>query len=87
MSIFIIIIITCSSPYLIFKTEGSNNDNIDKNNEGKEEESFEIEEEIEDIEKLMKLSNDAMILDEKLPESQKGKNSHLKDLRRHPHDK
>jgi hypothetical protein len=99
VSIFIISVITCSStfPDLIFKTEGSNNegsnnegsnnDNIDKDDEVKEEESFELEEEIEDIEKVMRLSNDAMILDEKLPESQKEKNSHLKDLRKHPHVK
>lgn len=72
---------------IIYKYEGSSNDDgdkganvkddSDKGDSGKgdsnqaepekEEESLEIEEEIADIEKLMKLSNDALILDEKLP--------------------
>jgi hypothetical protein len=33
----------------------------------------------------MKLSNDAMILDEKLPDSQKDRNSYLNNLRKDPH--
>ena len=78
---------------IIYKFEGSSNDDGDKggtdNNDGanEEEESFELEEEIQDIERLMKNSNDAMILDEKLPDSEKEKNSHLNDLRKDPHVK
>lgn len=81
----------------IYKTEGSNNENSGKdydNNNSKdkddgtgEEESFEIEEEIEDIKRLMKLSNNAMILDEKLPYPQKDKNRYLNDLRKDPNVK
>jgi len=78
---------------IIYKTEGSSNDDGDKggtdNNDGanEEEESFELEEEIQHIEKLMRDSNNAMILDEKLPDSEKEKNSHLNDLRKDPHVK
>jgi hypothetical protein len=78
---------------IIYKTEGCSNDDGDNggtdNNDGanEEEESFELEEEIEHIEKLMKDSNDAMILDEKLPDSEKEKNSHLNGLRKDPHVK
>jgi hypothetical protein len=78
---------------IIYKSEGSNNDDGDKAGTGKdgganeEEESFELEEEIEHIEKLMKASNDALILDEKLPYSEKEKNSHLNGLRKDPHVK
>ena len=50
----------------------------------REEESFEIEEELAHIRKLMRTSNDAMILNETLPFI-KGKNSHLNDLRKDPH--
>jgi hypothetical protein len=84
----------------IYKSERSSNDNGDKGDTDKddkgdtdkddganEEESFEIEEEIQHIEKLMRVSNDAMILDEKLPYSEKEKNSHLNDLRKDPHVK
>ena len=56
----------------------------DNNDEANEEESFEIEEEIENIERLMKESNKAKILDEKLPHSEREKNSHLKGLRKDP---
>jgi len=35
----------------------------------------------------MKVSNNAMILDEKLPDSQKDKNSYLNNLRKDPHVK
>lgn len=82
---------------IIYKTEGSSNENSDKdtsdmnpsdNNDGaSEEESFEIEEEIADIKRLMKLSNNAMILDERLPDSQKDKNRYLNDLRKDPNVK
>jgi len=77
---------------IIYKYEGSSNDDGDKggtnNNDGaNEEESFELEEEIEHIEKLIRDSNDAMILDEKLPYSEKEKNSHLNGLRKDPHVK
>jgi Sec-independent protein translocase protein TatA len=77
---------------IIYKCEGSSNDDGDKGGSGKddrdeEEESFEIEEEIADIKRLIKLSNDAMILDEKLPYSHKEKNSHLNNLRKDPHVK
>ena len=78
---------------IIYKTEGCSNDDGDNggtdNNDGanEEEESFELEEEIQHIEKLMRNSNDAMILDEKLPYSEKEKNSHLNDLRKDPHVK
>ena len=78
---------------IIYKSEGSSNDDGDKGgtdkNDGanEEEESFELEEEIEHIERLMKDSNDAMILDEKLPYSEKEKNSHLNGLRKDPHVK
>ena len=77
---------------IIYKSEGSSNDDGDKggtdmDDGANEEESFEIEEEIKHIEKLMKDSNDAMILDEKLPESEKEKNSHLNGLRKDPHVK
>ena len=74
---------------IIYKSEGSSNDDGDKggtdmDDGANEEESFEIEEEIQDIERLMKLSNNAMILDEKLPYSEKEKNSHLNDIRKDP---
>jgi len=77
---------------IIYKTEGSSNDDgdkggTDKNDGANEEESFELEEEIQHIEKLMRESNDAMILDEKLPYSEKEKNSHLNNLRKDPHVK
>ena len=78
---------------IIYKSEGSSNGDGDKggtdNNDGanEEEESFELEEEIEHIEKLMRDTNDAMILDEKLPYSEKEKNSHLNNLRKDPHVK
>jgi len=78
---------------IIYKTEGSSNDDGDKggtdNNDGanEEEESFELEEELQHIEKLIRKSNDAMILNEKLPFSEKEKNSHLNDLRKDPHVK
>jgi len=78
---------------IIYKSEGSSNDNGDKGGTDKddganeEEESFELEEEIQHIEKLMRNSNDAMILDEKLPDSEKEKNSHLNGLRKDPHVK
>ena len=78
---------------IIYKTEGCSNDDGDNggtdNNDGanEEEESFELEEEIQHIEKLMRNSNDAMILDEKLPYHQKEKNRHLNDLRDDPHVK
>lgn len=52
-----------------------------------QEESFEIEEELEDIERLIELSNKAMALDEHLPDSEKEKNSHLNDLRKDPNVK
>jgi len=52
-----------------------------------QEESFEIEEELEDIERLIELSNKAMALDELLPDSEKEKNSHLNDLRKDPNVK
>jgi hypothetical protein len=82
----------------IYKTEGSNNENSgkdsynnknskDKDDGTREEVSFEIEEEIEDLERLMKLSNNAMILDEKLPHPQKDKNRYLNDLRKDPNVK
>ena len=69
--------------------DGSSKDDGDKggndNNDGaNEEESFEIEEEIAHIERIMWDSNNAMILDEKLPDSQKEKNSHLNALRKDP---
>jgi hypothetical protein len=78
---------------IIYKSEGSSNNSGDKggtdNDDGanEEEESFEIEEEIEHIEKLLRLSNHAMILDEQLPYSEKERNSHLKDLSKDPHVK
>jgi len=78
---------------IIYKSEGSSNDNGDKGGNDKdgganeEEESFEIEEELKHIKKLIRLSNNAMILDEKLPDSEKEKNSHLNDLRKDPHVK
>jgi len=77
---------------IIYKFEGSSNDNGDNNDTDNddgvnEEESFEIEEEISHIKKLLKLSNDAIILDEKLPYPEKDKNSHLNDLRKDPHVK
>ena len=84
---------------LIYKSEGSsnndggkggtgNNDGTD-NNDGanQEEESFELEEELAHIERVINESNNAMILDEKLPDSEKGKNSHLNNLRNDSHVK
>ena len=82
---------------IIYKTEGSSNEDgdngdSDKNNEAnkeeksiEEEESFEIEEELKHIKNLLKLSNNARILDEKLPDSQKEKNRYLNDIREDPH--
>jgi DNA-binding transcriptional regulator GbsR (MarR family) len=58
-----------------------------ENEKSSEEESYEIEEEIADIKRLIKLSKDAKKLDEKLPESEKDKNAHLNDLRKEPHVK
>ena len=58
-----------------------------ENENSSEEESYEIEEEIADIDRLLKLTKNAKDLDEKLPYSQKEKNSHLNDLRREPHVK
>ena len=52
-----------------------------------EEESYEIEEEIADIKRLLGLAKDAKDLDEKLPYSQKGNNTYLNDLRKDPHVK
>lgn len=52
-----------------------------------EQESFEIEEEIKHVEKLIDLVVDAVELDKKLPSSQREKNSHLNDLRKDPHVK
>lgn len=71
----------------IYKSEGSSNNDSDKDDKAMDEESFEIEEEIEGIERLIRLSNNAMILDERLPDSEKEKNSHLNDLRKDPHVK
>lgn len=62
-------------------------DESDNKGGGWEEESFEIEEEIQDINRLLKLSNKAIILDQKLPDSQKELNSHLKDLSKDPNVK
>jgi hypothetical protein len=94
ISTFIIYANTSTSTHsdIIYKSEGSSNDDGDKGGTDKddganEEESFEIEEEIEHIEKLVKVLNDAMILDEKLPYSEKEKNSHLNDLRKDHHVK
>jgi hypothetical protein len=78
---------------IIYKSEGSSNqdgntggsDNDDEAN--KEEESFEIEEELANIEKLLKLSKRARTLDELLPYSEKEKNSHLNELRKDPNVK
>jgi len=84
---------TSTYPDIIYKSEGSSNDNGDKGGTDKddraneEEESFEIEKEIRHIERLMRLSNKAMILDEKLPYSEKDQNSHLNDIRKDPHVK
>jgi hypothetical protein len=77
---------------IIYKTEGSSNDDTDKggtdnNDEAYEEESNEIEEELKNINKLIEESNDAMILDELLPESQKNNNAHLNAVRKDPHVK
>ena len=58
-----------------------------ENEKSSEEESYEIEEEIADIERLLKLAKDAKDLDEKLPYHQKEKNRHLNDLRDDPHVK
>jgi len=81
---------------IIYKFEGSSNDDDDKggtdkndgtnkNDGANEEESFELEEEIEDIERLIKALNNATTLDGKLPYSEKEKNSHLNGLRKDPH--
>ena len=67
--------------------EGSSSNSNNNKNDYIEEESFEIEEEIEDIDKKIKLSNNAMILDERLPDSEKEKNSYLNDLRKDPNVK
>jgi len=52
-----------------------------------EEESYEIDEEIADIERLLRLAKEAKDLDKKLPYSQKEKNRYLNDLRGEPHVK
>jgi len=67
--------------------EGSSSNSNNNNNDYIEEESFEIEEEIEDIDKKIELSNNAKILDERLPDSEKEKNSYLNDLRKDPNVK
>jgi hypothetical protein len=56
----------------------------DKKVEKGEEESFEIEEEIYEIDRLIALSKDANKLDGKLPDSQKDKNGHLEEIRKNP---
>jgi hypothetical protein len=63
----------------------NDDDASDKNDDDPMEESFEIEEEIQDINRLLEISKKAMILNEKLPDDQKNKNSHLNDLRKDPH--
>ena len=74
----------------IYKCEGSSNeggDNGGGNNDDQkheEEESFEIEEEIADINRLLELSEKAIKLDRKLPESEKERNSYLNNLRKDP---
>lgn len=75
---------------IIYKTERSSNDYsdsyaTDKNNGDNEEESFEIEQELKHIKKLLKIVKNALILDAKLPYPEKDKNSHLKDLIKDPH--
>nr|GFC71341.1 hypothetical protein [Tanacetum cinerariifolium] len=52
-----------------------------------EEESYEIEQELAGIKRLLELAEKARKLDGKLPDSQKEKNSHLNDLRNDPHVK
>jgi hypothetical protein len=47
-----------------------------------EEESFEIEEEIEDLKNNIKNISKALKLNRKLHDSEKGKNSHSNDLRK-----
>lgn len=98
---YICIIYTTSSSIhsdTIYKSERSikNNKGNDIDNKvskkgddeaNNEEESFEIEEEIADIKRLLKLAKKARSLDGKLPYSQKEKNSHLNDLRKEPHVK
>jgi hypothetical protein len=80
----------------IYKTEGSSSNNEDKNEEsnvneqpddeaGIEEESFEIEEELAHIKKVLKMAENARVLHDKLPDSQKNKNSHLHDLKKESH--
>jgi hypothetical protein len=74
---------------LIYKSEGSSNDDgdtggTDNNNEGNEEESFEIEDEIANHNKLIREAKDAIKLNDRLPYSQKEKNAHLTRLRNDP---
>lgn len=67
-----------------YSNDDGNKNGNDYNDGGNEEESFELEEEIAHIERLMRDSNYAMILDEILPDSQKEKNSHLNAVRKDP---
>jgi hypothetical protein len=94
ISTYVIYANTSTGTYsdIIYKSERSSNDGGDNgggddDGANEDEESFEIEEEIEHIEKLIRASNDAMILDEKLPDSQKEKNSYLNGLKKDTHVK
>jgi hypothetical protein len=98
ISIFYVNASTSTHSDIIYKTEGFNDNDSDDNNDkddnyydndkhdgASEEESFEIEQEIKHIKNLLKLSEKAVNLDKKLPESEKEKNSHLNDIRKDPH--
>ena len=74
---------------IIYKSEGSSNDDGDKggtdmDDGANEEESFEIEDEIANHNKLIREAKDAIKLNDRLPYSQKEKNAHLTRLRNDP---
>ena len=81
---------TSTSTYwdTIYKCQGSSNeDGPEDDGPEEEEESFDIEEELAHLKKLRSLLKKAIELDQKLPESQKGKNAHLKEISEDPHVK
>jgi hypothetical protein len=81
--------IVCKSERISAKDKGKGKaievESESKNESSSEEESFEIEEEIADLNRLLKLTKDAKDLDAKLPYSQKEKNSYLNALRNDRH--
>ena len=86
---------TSSTPYPLTEQEeessasegSSSNNNNKENDQIEQQESYEIEGELKDIDKKIKQSKNAQILDKRLPHHHKDKNRHLNDLRKDPNVK